>query len=547
MSALPSKFEPPPPPISVVGPPPDFYEVENGSSSDGGRGRRETEVDDAEENPKGGIGWFVAALFVVGDMAGGGLVALPTAMIQSGFWIGLLFSVVMTLMFMYTSCLLGRNWVILRRRWPVYRKHCRQPYPEMGRRAFGGWMRNVVSTFVDMNQFGTTVVYLLLSAKNIHDSLKAFFNTNISFCLLLVVLALLLLPITFLNSPQDFWLAAVIAVCTTSTAVVLICIGSLLDYGDCGPHHAMPEFHPANYFLALGTLLFAYGGHPAFPTVQHDMRRPSDFNKSSFAAFTILFSMYTPVCILGYMTYGNSLRESVINSLQHVWIQQIVNVMITLHLIFTILIVNNPLNQKMEEVFRVPHKFGLKRVVVRTTMMGLVLFVAETVPTFGPLLDLIGGSCLMLTSLVFPCLFYLFLNAAEIKANQQHPLSFDQLQQKDKNNGGAINKWAVEDQQKDEEGERASWADVVQRTDRFTLYSCLFIIVFGLLGGAAATFSAIRELGYAHFVPPCYFSYLIGDSEPNAGGHVNCCGPFQNISIFHQPDSCSPQIGRAHV
>jgi len=33
--------------------------------------------------------------------------------------------------------------------------------------------------------------------------------------------------------------------------------------------------------------------------------------------------MYTPVCIIGYMTYGNSLRESVINSLQHVWIQQV--------------------------------------------------------------------------------------------------------------------------------------------------------------------------------------------------------------------------------
>jgi hypothetical protein len=31
-----------------------------------------------------GLHWIITGLFVVGDLAGGGLVALPTAMIQSG-------------------------------------------------------------------------------------------------------------------------------------------------------------------------------------------------------------------------------------------------------------------------------------------------------------------------------------------------------------------------------------------------------------------------------------------------------------------------------
>jgi hypothetical protein len=31
-----------------------------------------------------GLNWIITGLFVVGDLAGGGLVALPTAMIQSG-------------------------------------------------------------------------------------------------------------------------------------------------------------------------------------------------------------------------------------------------------------------------------------------------------------------------------------------------------------------------------------------------------------------------------------------------------------------------------
>lgn len=77
-------------------------------------------------------------------------------------------------------------------------------------------------------------------------------------------------------------------------------------------------------------------------------------------------------------------------------------------------------------------EFGLRRAIVRTGMMATVLFVAETVPTFGPLLDLIGmidwflaspppfrfpiiqfvhsgGSVLMMTSLVrLYCLFKSF-------------------------------------------------------------------------------------------------------------------------------------------
>lgn len=31
-----------------------------------------------------GLGWFTAALFLIADMAGGGIVALPVAMVRSG-------------------------------------------------------------------------------------------------------------------------------------------------------------------------------------------------------------------------------------------------------------------------------------------------------------------------------------------------------------------------------------------------------------------------------------------------------------------------------
>jgi amino acid permease len=54
-------------------------------------------------------------------------------------------------------------------------------------------------------------------------------------------------------------------------------------------------------------------------------------------------------------------------------------------------------------------------VLVRSAVFALVVLVAETVPTFGPVVDVIGGTAVTATSIVLPCLFYLYLNAWETK------------------------------------------------------------------------------------------------------------------------------------
>lgn len=63
--------------------------------------------------------------------------------------------------------------------------------------------------------------------------------------------------------------------------------------------------------------------------------------------------------------------------------------------------------------------FGIKRVLVRTLMMGLSVIMAESIPKFGLILDLVGGSAVTYSSVVFPGLFYLYLSAAEKKANEK--------------------------------------------------------------------------------------------------------------------------------
>ncbi|KAI6230732.1 Transmembrane amino acid transporter protein [Aphelenchoides fujianensis] len=468
-----------------------------------------------------GLHWIITGLFVVGDLAGGGLVALPTAMIQSGFYYGMVGILVMCFVAGYTSYALGVSWMILLRRWPEYRSHTRKPYPELAYRACGARVKFITSASILVTQFGVSVVYLLLSAKNIRDFVETFFHKSFSYCYVIMIVALVLTPVMFLKSPADFWAAVVLAMFTTSAAVMLIIIGASMDHEACAPHKDMPDFHPVNYFLALGTLIFSFGGHAAFPTIQHDMRRPAEFTKSTVLAFIVTGIMYLPVCAIAYATYGDSLRDSIINSLQVEWIQRTVNLLITIHCILTLTIVINPIMQESEEFFKVPQEFGRKRVIVRCSMLFLVVFVAESIPTFGPLLDLVGGSTLTMTrhsfllsfnqfnridcSIIFPCIFYLYLDAIDRKTREKGDIG---------------------------EAEPVTFKEVIRGTDRVTLGICCFIIVVGTVGGAAATFSAINGLSTTHFVPPCYLQPFLHHADDAAAStsSINCCGHFQNVT-----------------
>lgn len=53
--------------------------------------------------------------------------------------------------------------------------------------------------------------------------------------------------------------------------------------------------------------------------------------------------------------------------------------------------------------------------MTRTAMMTATIFAAETIPEFGVLLDLVGGSTITLMALIFPSIFNLFLYASDQK------------------------------------------------------------------------------------------------------------------------------------
>ena len=109
------------------------------------------------------------------------------------------------------------------------------------------------------------------------------------------------------------------------------------------------------FHLAFAAIAFSYGGTSGFPTVQCDMRRPSQFNSSIVLAYIVVVLMYLPVPILGFLAFGDDTKANVITNLSSTsGITKCVASLVTAHVLFGFVMNNNPVSQQLEEWLNVP-------------------------------------------------------------------------------------------------------------------------------------------------------------------------------------------------
>ncbi|KHJ89785.1 hypothetical protein OESDEN_10381 [Oesophagostomum dentatum] len=264
------------------------------------------------------------------------------------------------------------------------------------------------------------------------------------------------------------------------------------------------------------------------------MKRPRDFTKSVFVGFFLVVMLYMPLSIFGYVVYGAALESSVIYSVQTSFLQLGANLMIAVHCIMTLVIVINPLNQEVEHYLKISHGFGVGRVLTRTTVLLLVLFVALSVPDFSPVMNLVGDFTCVLRQLsdyqasplvratpgptyyrlfqvgastipigcaILPSLFYLYSEAA------------------------TEDEWM--------KGHTPSLMSVIRRTDKTILIINFFILVVAIVGGVLGTIQGLDKIAKAEFSAPCYMrAFTSGYHNSSFTIKQNCCGRFRNISSY---------------
>ncbi|CAI4229434.1 unnamed protein product [Auanema sp. JU1783] len=458
--------------------------------------------EDEADHSHRGFSWIIASIFIVGETAGSGMVALPAATMNAGFIGGSVLLILMCVLLGYTASLLGKNWLIMQKLWPKYKTEpCRNPYPEMGRKAMGRGAEYLVNISSYLTLFGGMAVFSILASKNISD-LLSLFNIRVHFCIILSALALGIWPFTMLRSPAHFWQVSIVAASATALAVVILLVGVSIDSPMCLSEVKYSEFSLSKLSLSFGTMIFSYSGHPVLPTIQHDMKKPEHFQKAVILGYIAMFFLYAPISMLGYAVYGNSLSDTITVSIQTLVLRHIVNVMVTIHVLFSIIVIGNPVLQGVEQVFKVQDKMGSGRFVVRSIIFFAAIFIAATLPDFGIFLDLIGGSSMTILSIILPGLFSLYLEAAEKKRESSN----------------------------DDQVAMPTFAEVIHLTPLKRLLVEFSIIAFGGLCGIICTVNTLRQIPNSSFSTPCYLDLIRGASFTNSPSLTRCCGEFHNIT-----------------
>ena len=97
-----------------------------------------------------------------------------------------------------------------------------------------------------------------------------------------------------------------------------------------------------------------------------------------------------------------------------------VEILLLIHLISAYPMFLNPPNQFCEELLGIPPTFNWKRVAFRTGIMLILLFLAESLPSFSAILQLISSVFVTCLTFVFPPLFYMILWNKKCKQNSNN-------------------------------------------------------------------------------------------------------------------------------
>jgi len=282
-------------------------------------------------------------------------------------------------------------------------------YHHIGEAAFGKIGLYVTLAFQNATLIAVGTLFLILAGSNAKSFFEQFhWWKPQSVSIYILATAIVVLPFNVgLKTMKEISWVAIFGMLATSFTVVVVVIFSILDRDDKATHSWV---NAPQYPFAFATFVFAFGGHNVFPAIQDSMRNTRDFNKMFNSAFLVIMGLYLPPCIVGYWAFGDKVESPILSNLRVGVVPDMAIVAITLHILVTIPLIDNPVYLWAEDLVKIPSRFELIfRIGVRTIILAAQTGIAIGVPYFGDVMGFIGASCVSTTVFFLPCAIYLKL------------------------------------------------------------------------------------------------------------------------------------------
>ncbi|KAJ6719251.1 LYSINE HISTIDINE TRANSPORTER 2-LIKE [Salix purpurea] len=345
--------------------------------------------------------WWYSTFHNVTAMVGAGVLSLPYAMAQLGWYVSIRGPGVAVLFL---------SWVItLYTLWQMVEMHEMVPgkrfdrYHELGQHAFGEklglWIVVPQQLVV---QVGVNIVYMVTGGK----SLKKFHDLVCSDCkdirltyfiMIFASLQFVLSHLPNLNSISVVSLAAAVMSLSYKASTKT---GAVFDF-----------------FAALGDIAFAYAGHNVVLEIQATIpstpEKPSKkpMWRGAFLAYVVVAICYFPVALIGYWYYGNSVEDNILISLEKpAWLIATANMFVVVHVIGSYQVYAMAVFDMLETALVKKLHFSpsfMLRFVTRTVYVGFTMVVGICIPFFGGLLSFFGGFAFAPTTYFLPCIMWL--------------------------------------------------------------------------------------------------------------------------------------------
>jgi vesicular inhibitory amino acid transporter len=168
---------------------------------------------------------FTAAVFIIGEMSGTGVLSMPKAMLGSG-WAGVAMILGCCVLSAYCGIRLSSCWMIILDKNDNLRHGVRDPYPVIAMEAGGKIGKYLIEVVSYVQLFGVAVIFLLIASHNFANLLNML---PLHFCDWAIIIVVLMIPVAMFGTPKDFWPIAVGAMVFTGFACLLIFIETLRE------------------------------------------------------------------------------------------------------------------------------------------------------------------------------------------------------------------------------------------------------------------------------------------------------------------------------